>query len=86
VGPELGLHQCGLPKQMAVELYKPFISHEQEKRGEAETVKRAKKIVEQDTPEVYEVLEDIKREISPELAERIGTSEVKITMYPDVRH
>ncbi|MFW6206400.1 MAG: DNA-directed RNA polymerase subunit beta' [Gemmatimonadota bacterium] len=59
VGPELGLHQCGLPKQMAVELFKPFIIHELEKRGEAETVKRAKKIVEQDTPAVYEVLEDI---------------------------
>jgi len=59
VGPELKLHQCGLPKQMAVELFKPFIIHELEKRGEAETVKRAKKIVEKDSPEVYEVLEDI---------------------------
>ena len=59
VGPELKLHQCGLPKQMAVELFKPFIIHELEKRGEAETVKRAKRIVEQDSPKVYEVLEDI---------------------------
>tara|TARA_B110000116_G_scaffold78529_1_gene68098 strand:+ start:7388 stop:11692 length:4305 start_codon:yes stop_codon:yes gene_type:complete len=59
VGPELRLHQCGLPKQMAVELFKPFIIHELEKRGEAETVKRAKRIVEQDSPKVYEVLEDI---------------------------
>ena len=59
VGPELRLHQCGLPKQMAVELFKPFIIHELEKRGEAETVKRAKRIVEQNSPKVYEVLEDI---------------------------
>ncbi|MEK9506505.1 DNA-directed RNA polymerase subunit beta', partial [Gemmatimonadota bacterium CCK-12] len=59
VGPELNLHQCGLPKAMAVELFKPFIIHELEKRGEAETVKRAKKIVERDDPKVYEVLEDI---------------------------
>ncbi|MDZ7780442.1 MAG: DNA-directed RNA polymerase subunit beta' [Gemmatimonadota bacterium] len=59
VGPELKLHQCGLPKAMAVELFKPFIIHELEKRGEAETVKRAKKIVEQAEPQVYEVLEDI---------------------------
>jgi len=59
VGPELKLHQCGLPKAMAVELFKPFIIHELEKRGEAETVKRAKKIVERDDPKVYEVLEGI---------------------------
>jgi DNA-directed RNA polymerase subunit beta' len=59
VGPELKLHQCGLPKAMAVELFKPFIIHELEKRGEAETVKRAKKIVERADPKVYEVLEDI---------------------------
>ena len=59
VGPELKLHQCGLPKAMAVELFKPFIIHELEKRGEAETVKRAKKIVERADPQVYEVLEDI---------------------------
>jgi DNA-directed RNA polymerase subunit beta' len=59
VGPELRLHQCGLPKLMAVELFKPFIIHELEKRGEAETVKRAKKLVERDDPKVYEVLEQI---------------------------
>jgi DNA-directed RNA polymerase subunit beta' len=59
VGPELKLHQCGLPKLMAVELFKPFIIHELEKRGEAETVKRAKKLVERDDPKVYEVLEHI---------------------------
>lgn len=59
VGPELKLHQCGLPKVMAVELFKPFIIHELEKRGDAETVKRAKKLVERYDPKVYEVLEDI---------------------------
>jgi DNA-directed RNA polymerase subunit beta' len=59
VGPELKLHQCGLPKAMAVELFKPFIIRELEKHGEAETVKRAKRIVERDDPKVYEVLEQI---------------------------
>ena len=59
VGPELRLHQCGLPKKMAVELFKPFIIHELERRLHAETVKRAKKLVELDDPTVYEVLEDI---------------------------
>jgi DNA-directed RNA polymerase subunit beta' len=59
VGPELKLHQCGLPKVMAVELFKPFIIHELERRGDAETVKRAKKLVERYDPKVYEVLEDI---------------------------
>ena len=59
VGPELRLHQCGLPKVMAVELFKPFIIHELERRGYAETVKRAKKLVEQLDPKVFEVLEDI---------------------------
>jgi DNA-directed RNA polymerase subunit beta' len=59
VGPELRLHQCGLPNAMAVELFKPFIIHELEKRGEAETVKRAKENVEKNDPKVYEVLEDI---------------------------
>jgi DNA-directed RNA polymerase subunit beta' len=59
VGPELELHQCGLPKVMARELFKPYIIHELERQGLAETVKRAKKIVEEDDPRVYEVLEDI---------------------------
>ena len=72
VGPELKLHQCGLPKAMAVELFKPFIIHELEKRGEAETVKRAKKIVEEDDPKVYEVLEDIIRD-HPVLLNRAPT-------------
>jgi len=72
VGPELDLHQCGLPKAMAVELFKPFIIHELERRGEAETVKRAKKIVELDEPAVYEVLEDIIRD-HPVLLNRAPT-------------
>ncbi len=72
VGPELKLHQCGLPKAMAVELFKPFIIHELERRGEAETVKRAKKIVERDDAKVYEVLEDIIRD-HPVLLNRAPT-------------
>ena len=59
VGPELDLHQCGLPKTMAVELFKPFIIHKLVQKGIAETVKRAKKIVERETPEVYGILEEI---------------------------
>jgi DNA-directed RNA polymerase subunit beta' len=59
VGPELRLHQCGLPKAMAVELFKPFIIHQLVAKGIAETVKRAKKIVEKESPEVYEILEEI---------------------------
>ncbi len=72
VGPELMLHQCGLPKAMAVELFKPFIIHELEKRGEAETVKQAKKLVEINDPKVYEVLEDIIRD-HPVLLNRAPT-------------
>src|SRR5579872_2290992 len=59
VGPELELHQCGLPKAMALELFKPFIIHKLVEKGIAETVKRAKKIVERESPEVYEILEEI---------------------------
>src|SRR6266496_804526 len=59
VGPELKLHECGLPKAMAVELFKPFIIHKLVEKGIAETVKRAKKIVEKESPEVYEILEEI---------------------------
>src|SRR5579885_126790 len=59
VGPERRLHQCGLPKAMAVELFKPFIIHKLVEKGIAETVKRAKKIVEKESPEVYEILEEI---------------------------
>src|SRR5213594_53906 len=59
VGPELKLNQCGLPKNMALELFKPFIIHKLVEKGIAETVKRAKKIVEKESPEVYEILEEI---------------------------
>jgi DNA-directed RNA polymerase subunit beta' len=59
VGPELRLHQCGLPKTMAVELFKPFIIHKLVETGIAETVKRAKKIVERESEEVYSILEEI---------------------------
>ncbi len=62
VGPELKLHQCGLPKAMALELFKPFIIHKLVEKGIAETVKRAKKIVEREIPEVYEILEEIIRD------------------------
>src|SRR5918998_453412 len=72
VGPELKLHQCGLPKKMALELFKPFIIHKLVEKGEAETVKRAKKIVERDDPRVYEVLEDIIRD-HPVLLNRAPT-------------
>src|SRR5439155_148774 len=59
IPPDLRLHQCGLPKAMAVELFKPFIIHKLVEKGIAETVKRAKKIVEKESPEVYEILEEI---------------------------
>src|SRR6195256_5444865 len=72
VGPELKLHQCGLPKKMALELFKPFIIHKLVEKGIAETVKRAKKIVERESPEVYEILEEIIRE-HPVLLNRAPT-------------
>src|SRR5829696_5989946 len=72
VGPELKLHQCGLPKAMAVELFKPFIIHKLVEKGIAETVKRAKKIVERESPEVYEILEEIIRD-HPVLLNRAPT-------------
>src|SRR5437899_2683021 len=59
VGPELQLHQCGLPKLMALELFKPFIIHKLVEKGIAETVKRAKKIVEKEGEEVFGILEEI---------------------------
>jgi len=72
VGPELQLHQCGLPKAMALELFKPFIIHKLVEKGIAETVKRAKKIVERESPEVYEILEEIIRD-HPVLLNRAPT-------------
>ncbi len=62
VGPELKLHQCGLPKKMALELFKPFIYQKLELYGMATTVKAAKKMVEKERPEVWDILEEVIRE------------------------
>lgn len=62
VGPQLKLHQCGLPKKMALELFKPFIFERLEKMGIASTIKAAKKEVEAETPVVWDILEDVIRE------------------------
>ena len=59
VGPELKLHQCGLPKSMALELFKPFIIHKLEEKGYVQTVKSAKRLVERERPEVWDILEEI---------------------------
>ncbi len=59
VGPELQLHQCGLPKNMALELFKPFIIKKLEDKGYVQTVKSAKKLVERERPEVWDILEEI---------------------------
>jgi DNA-directed RNA polymerase subunit beta' len=62
VGPELRLHQCGLPKKMALELFKPFIYNKLEERGLVTTIKSAKKMVEKERPEVWDILEDVTKE------------------------
>ncbi len=62
VGPTLKLHQCGLPKKMALELFKPFIFSKLELRGLATTIKQAKKMVEMESPEVWDILEEVIRE------------------------
>ncbi|MGC8604396.1 MAG: DNA-directed RNA polymerase subunit beta', partial [Desulfomonilaceae bacterium] len=62
VGPDLRLHQCGLPKRMALELFKPFIYSKLEERGYVTTIKSAKKLVEKETPEVWDILEDVVKE------------------------
>jgi len=72
VGPELLLHQCGLPKKMALELFKPFIYHKLELYGHASTVKAAKKMVEKERPEVWDILEECIRE-HPVLLNRAPT-------------
>src|SRR5271163_4840578 len=59
VGPALKLHQCGLPKQMAIELFKPFIYNKLEERGYVNTIKSAKKMVEKERPEVWDILEEV---------------------------
>ena len=72
VGPTLKLHQCGLPKKMALELFKPFIFSKLESRGLATTIKAAKKMVERETPEVWDILADVTRE-HPVLLNRAPT-------------
>ena len=62
VGPQLKLHQCGLPKKMALELFKPYIFNKLELLGLATTIKAAKRLVEQEVPEVWDILEDVIRE------------------------
>ena len=62
VGPELRLHQCGLPKKMALELFKPFIFGKLEERGLVTTIKSAKKMVENERPEVWDILDEVIRE------------------------
>ncbi len=62
VGPNLRLHECGLPKKMALELFKPFIYNQLEKRGYTTTIKGAKKLVEEGAPEIWDILEDVVRE------------------------
>jgi DNA-directed RNA polymerase subunit beta' len=62
VGPDLRLHQCGLPKQMALELFKPFIYNKLEEKGLAGTLKKAKKLVEKETPEVWDCLDEVVQE------------------------
>ncbi|MFH1262307.1 MAG: DNA-directed RNA polymerase subunit beta' [Pseudomonadota bacterium] len=72
VGPELRLHQCGLPKQMALELFKPFIYNKLEERGFVTTIKAAKKMVEDEATEVWDVLDEVVKE-HPVLLNRAPT-------------
>jgi len=72
VGPELKLHQCGLPKKMALELFKPFIYSKLELYGMASTIKAAKRMVERERPEVWDILEEVIRE-HPVLLNRAPT-------------
>ena len=72
VGPTLKLHQCGLPKKMALELFKPFIYGKLERRGMATTIKAAKKMVEREVAEVWDVLDEVIRE-HPVLLNRAPT-------------
>ncbi len=72
VGPELKLHQCGLPKKMALELFKPFIFNKLEERGYVTTIKSAKKMVEKEKEEVWDILEEVVKE-HPVLLNRAPT-------------
>ena len=71
-GPELKLHQCGLPKKMALELFKPFIYSRLDAKGLSSTVKQAKKLVEKERPEVWDILDEVIRE-HPVLLNRAPT-------------
>jgi len=72
VGPNLKLHQCGLPKKMAIELFKPFIYNKLEEHGIVSTIKSAKKLVEKERPEVWDILEEVTKE-HPVLLNRAPT-------------
>ncbi len=72
VGPELQMHECGLPKQMAIELFKPFIYRRLEEKGYATSIKMAKRLVEEKAPEVYECLEEVVKQ-HPVLLNRAPT-------------
>jgi len=72
VGPTLRLHQCGLPKKMALELFKPFVYNKLEERGLATTIKQAKRLVEQETVEVWDILAEVVKE-HPVLLNRAPT-------------
>jgi len=72
VGPELKLHQCGLPRRMALELFKPFIMHRLVKQGLAHNIKSARRLVERAKPEIYDILEEVVKE-RPVLLNRAPT-------------
>jgi len=72
IGPDLRLHQCGLPKKMALEMFKPFIYYRLEQKGLVSTVKSAKKMVEREVPEVWDTLDDVVKEY-PVLLNRAPT-------------
>lgn len=72
VGPELKLHQCGLPRRMALELFKPFVMHQLMKQGLAHNIKSARRLVERTKPEVYDILEEVVKE-RPVLLNRAPT-------------
>lgn len=72
VGPHLKLHQCGIPKEMALELFEPFIIRRLKKEGYVHTIRKAKKLIEKGTPEVWDILEDVTRD-HPVLLNRAPT-------------
>ena len=82
VGPTLKLHQCGLPKKMALELFKPFVFGKLQLRGLATTIKAAKRLVEREGPEVWDILEEVIRE-HPVLLNR--APHAASSWYPGVR-